>query len=158
MIIDFLDEQNYLSEQQIAFVEKVLTFTAQAEQVDPNSEMSVTFVDNEEIHELNRTYRGVDRPTDVLSFAMEEYGEDEMDIVYEEGSEVPTMLGDLIVSIPKTKEQAEEYGHSFDRELAFLCVHGFLHLLGYDHMTEEDEKEMFGRQEEILTAFGLFRA
>ncbi|MGL4818891.1 MAG: rRNA maturation RNase YbeY [Bacilli bacterium] len=157
MNIDFLDEKNYLTEEQADFVTRILQFVAQKEGVQ-DAEMSITFVDNEEIHELNRTYRGIDRPTDVLSFAMEEYEEDELQIVFDEEDEsAERVLGDLIVSIPKAQEQAEDYGHSFERELAFLCVHGLLHLLGYDHMTPEDEAKMFGRQEELLEEFGVVR-
>ena len=81
-------------------------------------------------------------------------GEDEVEIV---GAEMPRMLGDIIISIERTKEQAEEYGHSFDRELGFLALHGFLHLLGFDHMNEEDEKVMFTKQKEILEEYGLSR-
>ena len=112
-----------------------------------HSEVSVTFVSNERIQEINREYRDKDTPTDVISFAMEELGEGEMELI---GADMPRVLGDIIISIPKTKEQAEEYGHSFIRELGFLAVHGFLHLLGYDHMNEEEEKEMFTLQKEIL--------
>ena len=123
------------------------------ENIEDGAEVSVTFVDNERIREINRDYRDKDQPTDVISFAMEEMGEGEMEIV---GAEMPRMLGDLIISIPRAKEQAEEYGHSFDRELGFLALHGFYIYLVMI-MTEEDEKEMFGRQKEILEAFGLGR-
>lgn len=85
---------------------------------------------------------------------MEELGEDELAI---QGIEMPRVLGDIIISVPKTKEQAAEFGHSFERELGFLAVHSLLHLLGYDHMTEEEEKEMFGLQREILDEYGLKR-
>jgi probable rRNA maturation factor len=87
---------------------------------------------------------------------MEEMGEGEMEIIYEE--DAPRMLGDIIISVPKAMEQAEEYGHSLKRELGFLALHGLLHLLGYDHETEADEKEMFDKQKEILDAYGLPRA
>jgi probable rRNA maturation factor len=122
-------------------------------------EVVVTLVNNERIHELNREYRGVDRPTDVLSFAMNEPGEGEMEIYLDESDmeEFPNMLGDIIISLPKAQEQAEDFGHSLERELGFLVVHGFLHLLGYDHGTEEEEKEMFSRQEEVLQQIGLTR-
>jgi probable rRNA maturation factor len=101
----------------------------------------------------------VDRPTDVLSFAMNESGEGEMDIFLdeEELDQFPNMLGDIIISVPRAQAQAEEYGHSLERELGFLVVHGFLHLLGYDHGTEAEEREMFGRQEEVLQKIGLTR-
>ncbi len=132
---------------------------AAAEREEVSGEVVVTLVNNERIHELNREYRGVDRPTDVLSFAMNEEGEGEMDIFLDEDEidEFPNMLGDIIISLPKAQEQAQEYGHSLERELGFLAVHGFLHLLGYDHGTEEEEKEMFSRQEEILQKIGLTR-
>lgn len=135
-------------------IRDLLEQAARMENVEDGTELSVTFVDNKRIQEINRDYRDKDQPTDVISFAMEDMGEGEMEIV---GAEMPRMLGDLIISIPRTKEQAEEYGHSFDRELGFLALHGFLHLLGYDHMTDEDEKEMFGKQKEILEVFGLGR-
>lgn len=125
---------------------QLLEKAAQMENIEDGTELSVTFVDNERIQEINRDYRDKDQPTDVISFAMEDMGEGEIEIV---GVEMPRMLGDLIISIPRTKEQAEEYGHSFDRELGFLALHGFLHLLGYDHMTEEDEKIMFGKQKKF---------
>ena len=152
--IDFLDETNEVKEDHIALVEKLLQHAAEAENIEDDSEVSITFVTNEAIHEINRTYRDKDQPTDVISFALEELGEGEIEIL---GEDMPRVLGDIIISIDRTKEQAEEYGHSFERELGFLAVHGFLHLLGYDHMTDEDEKEMFGKQDEILSSFGLGR-
>ncbi|MDP4137699.1 MAG: rRNA maturation RNase YbeY, partial [Bacillota bacterium] len=94
-------------------------------------------------------------PTDVISFALEEDGEGEVEII---GADMPPVLGDIIISVDKAREQAEEYGHSLMRELGFLTVHGFLHLLGYDHMTEEEEKEMFTKQKEILNRYGLSRS
>lgn len=132
---------------------------AAAKLEDVQGEVVVTLVNNERIHELNRDYRGVDRPTDVLSFAMNEPGEGEMEIFIDEdeASEFPNMLGDIIISVSKAQEQAEDYGHSFERELGFLTVHGFLHLLGYDHGTPEEEKEMFSRQEKVLEEIGLTR-
>lgn len=152
--IDFLDETNSVNEEHIALVEKLLQHAATVEQIEDGSEVSVTFVTNEAIHEINREYRDKDEPTDVISFALEEMGEGEVEII---GEEIPRILGDIIISIDRTKEQAEEYGHSFERELGFLAVHGFLHLLGYDHMTEEDETTMFKKQDEILSTFGLER-
>lgn len=132
---------------------------AAAEREEVSGEVVVTLVNNERIHELNRDYRGVDRPTDVLSFAMNEEGEGEMDIFVDEDEldQFPNMLGDIIISLPKAEEQAKDYGHSLERELGFLAVHGFLHLLGYDHGTEQEEKEMFSRQEEVLQQIGLTR-
>ena len=114
-----------------------------------NVEFNIIIVDNNYIHTLNREYRGIDRETDVITFALEDYH----DISYEDYR----LLGDIYISIDKARSQAAEYGHSFIRELSFLAVHGFLHLLGYDHMNEEDEKEMFTRQEKILDEAGIRR-
>lgn len=154
LMIDLIDETNELSNEQMAEIEKLLNFAAEKEGVEANSELSVTFVSNERIHEINREYRDKDAPTDVISFAMEELGEGEIEL---NGVDMPRVLGDIIISIPRAKEQAVEYGHSFIRELGFLTVHGFLHLLGYDHMTDAEEKQMFTLQKEILNEYGLKR-
>ncbi|WP_040980639.1 rRNA maturation RNase YbeY [Oceanobacillus jeddahense] len=154
MLIDFQDETIAVSEAHKELVEKLLTFAGKKEKVAAEAEISISFVDNEQIQLINRDYRDKDRPTDVISFAMQEMEEEELEIV---GEGLPVVLGDIIISIDKAKEQAEEYNHSFERELAFLALHGFLHLLGYDHMNVEDEKEMFGRQDEILGEFGIER-
>ena len=129
-------------------IEKLMEFAIEHEKLG-NVEFNIIIVDNDYIHTLNREHRGIDRPTDVITFALEDYE----DIAYVDYR----LLGDIYISIDKAKSQAEEYGHSFLRELAFLSIHGFLHLLGYDHMNEEDEKEMFGRQELILDEFGIKR-
>lgn len=152
--IDFIDETNEVDEDNIELLEGLLNFTAEKENISENTELSVTFVNNQRIHEINKEYRKIDRPTDVISFAMEELGEGEIPIT---NADMPRILGDIIISIEKTREQAEEYGHSFTRELGFLAVHGFLHLLGYDHETEEDETKMFSKQKDILNEFGLQR-
>ena len=110
------------------------------------SEVSLSIVDDREMHELNLQYRGVDRTTDVLSFPLEE-----------DRPKEPCLLGDIIVSAPKAKQQAEEYGHSLMREMSFLVVHGTLHLLGYDHMTPEEDEEMQRLQEEVLAGLGITR-
>ncbi|CAH2715438.1 MULTISPECIES: rRNA maturation RNase YbeY [Neobacillus] len=154
LLIDCIDETNELAEDQMLEIERLINFAANKQNVEEQSEVSVTFVSNERIQEINREYRDKDIPTDVISFAMEELGEGEVELV---GAEMPRVLGDIIISIPKAKVQAEEYGHSFIRELGFLAVHGFLHLLGYDHMTEDEEKEMFTLQKEILNEYGLTR-
>ncbi|KZN96283.1 MAG: rRNA maturation RNase YbeY [Bacillaceae bacterium] len=152
--IDIFDQTETLSSEEIETIENLLQFAALEERVPKDSEVSITFVTNKDIQEINRDYRGKDQPTDVISFALEETGEDEVEI---QGADLPPHLGDIIISIEKAKEQAEEYGHSFMRELGFLSVHGFLHLLGYDHMTKEEEEKMFSRQKEILEKFGLKR-
>ena len=112
-------------------------------------EFNIIFVDNDYIHKINKEYRGIDRETDVISFALED------------DNSFPIMetkvLGDIYISIDKAKSQAKEYGHSFKRELCFLAVHGFLHINGYDHMEKEDEKIMFGLQEEILNEAKITR-
>lgn len=154
LTIDFTDETSEVTAQHTELVEKLLQHAAKVEKIEPETEVSVTFVTNEAIQEINREYRDKDQPTDVISFALEELGEGEMEVTFEG---MPRILGDIIISTDRTKEQAEEYGHSFERELGFLAVHGFLHLLGYDHMVPEDEKVMFGKQEEILQTFGLGR-
>jgi len=128
-------------------LEEYLKFVADYMKVN-DAIVSVIIVDNNKIHEINKEYRGIDRPTDVISFALEE-GED-----YEVKER---MLGDIYISIDKVYEQAKEYGHSVKRELFFLATHGFLHLLGYDHMKKEDEDIMFPLQEKILEEYGVKR-
>jgi probable rRNA maturation factor len=152
--IDFSDETGQIEKGEMDLVSSVLQFAAEKESIEPDTEISITFVDNDQIREINKEYRGKDTPTDVISFAMEEMGEDEIQII---GMVIPRVLGDIIISIDRTKEQAKDYGHSFERELGFLALHGFLHLLGYDHMTEADEKKMFSKQKVILDAYGLQR-
>ncbi|MGC6587433.1 rRNA maturation RNase YbeY [Paenibacillus sp. Dod16] len=154
-------EDFQISEDLIALLEVILQKAGEAEGVT-DGEVDLTFVDDKQIHELNREYRGIDRPTDVLSFAMNELTNDELEIIYEleEGEElesVPDVLGDIIISVPRAKLQSEEYGHSLERELGFLFVHGFLHLLGYDHQDEASEAEMMGKQEAVLAEVGLTR-
>ena len=148
------DDHLYLNEKQMQQVKDLLQFAADQLKVG-NAELSLTFVDNPTIHKINLEYRGKDYPTDVISFALEEMTEEEVPII---GEDVPRVLGDIIVSVPKAASQAEEYGHSFEREIGFLVVHGFLHLLGYDHMEKADEQKMFALQEDILNAFGLTRS
>ena len=114
-------------------------------------EMSILLCDNTKIHELNKEYRGIDRPTDVLSFALNE-GED-----YEGSEEEHHLLGDMIISLERAREQAIEYGHSFERELAYLTTHSCLHILGYDHMNDEEKKEMRIEEEFILGNLGYVR-
>ncbi len=124
---------------------------------DRDAEISVMFTDNEGIRVLNAQHRGIDRATDVLSFPMLEY-DDDGEMFDDPGDiEDELCLGDIVISLERAAEQAEEYGHSFEREVGFLTVHSMLHLLGYDHMTEEEEKEMFGFQKEILAKMGLER-
>lgn len=123
------------------YLYQIIDHTLEKEKVK-NAIFSIIFVEDEEIHQINKEYRNVDRITDVISFAFEDSGE----LLYND----IRMLGDIYICIPQMKRQAINYEHSEKRELAFLTVHGLLHLLGYDHMNEEDEKEMFALQELIL--------
>lgn len=116
-------------------------------QIEKDYEVSVVLVNSEAIHEINRDYRNIDRPTDVISFALK----DEEDTV--EIEEVDLELGDIFINVDAVKSQAKEYGHSECREISFLLTHGLLHLLGYDHMEKEDEKKMFELQDVILDGF-----
>ncbi|MDY4022908.1 rRNA maturation RNase YbeY [Staphylococcus borealis] len=149
--IDFNDHTDLVEETWYQQIDDLLNFAKEQEQIEEDAELSVTFVDKSEIQEINKAYRDKDKVTDVISFALEE---DEPEII---GLDMPRVLGDIIICTDVAKDQADSYGHSFERELGFLALHGFLHLLGYDHMNEEDEKEMFGRQETILNAYGLTR-
>ena len=130
-------------------VEKVLYSAVEKEKLE-NVEFNLIIVDNKYIHELNKMYRNIDRETDVITFALE----DEDSIVIPNNKRI---LGDIYISIDKAKSQAEEYGHSLLRELSFLAVHGFYHLLGYDHQTKEEEQIMFKKQEEVLESYGITR-
>lgn len=130
-------------------LERVLKYATEKEKLG-TVYFNVIIVNNDYIHELNKNYRNIDRETDVITFALE----DEDLVKNESGMRV---LGDIYISLDRAKEQAKEYGHSFKRELIFLAVHGFYHLLGYDHITKEDEEIMFARQEEVLSECGIKR-
>lgn len=134
-------------------VRRAIEATLDYEQYGNPVEVSVTFVDNEGIRELNRKFRNLDRPTDVLSFPLFDYDGTEGEPAVDE---LVGMLGDIVLSLEQAQLQAEEYGHSTEREIAFLTVHSMLHLLGYDHETgEEDEADMRRRQREIMERLGL---
>ncbi|WP_288624020.1 rRNA maturation RNase YbeY [uncultured Streptococcus sp.] len=164
MYVEMIDETGQVLEAIKKQTLDLLQFAAEKTGKD-NKEMAVTFVTNERSHELNLEYRDTDRPTDVISLEYKpesslSFSEEDL----EENLELAEMLdefdayiGELFISVDKAREQAEEYGHSFEREMGFLAVHGFLHINGYDHYTPEEEKEMFTLQEEILTAYGLKR-
>lgn len=163
MIIDIIDDDSYLTESEEELIRQVLELAAKRLQLGDLVEVDVSIVSNEVIHQLNKDYRGVDRPTDVLSFALEEDIDDapiiDLETYYQDNKEgaLARHLGDIIISYRKAQEQAEDYSHSLERELAFLSVHGFLHLNGFDHQTEEEEKIMFSLQEEILNESGYER-
>ena len=130
------------------------------EECDFDAQISITLTDNDEIQAINSEHRGIDKPTDVLSFPMLEFDEGgqiiDNEFEYDENGAI--MLGDIVISLERAKAQSEEYGHSLEREVAFLCAHSMLHLLGYDHVnSEEEEKVMFTKQEEILNNLGITR-
>lgn len=161
--LDWNNEQsNYeIPETWITKLSELLQLAGAAEGLT-EGEVALTFIDDEGIHVLNRDYRGIDRPTDVLSFAMQEDGAEEQDIIFEvddenEADPLSGMLGDIIISVDRAKLQSEEYGHSLEREIGFLFVHGFLHLIGYDHQDEASEAEMTAKQEAVLRQAGLTR-
>ena len=158
MDLEIYDETNgQVSEDQKKLIKNVLDFAAKKIGLKANTEMSVTMVKNDRIQEINRDYRKVDRATDVISFAIEDENDDEFPVMMsdEMKAEIPENIGDIFVSIDKVNEQADFLGHSVDRELGFLIVHGFLHLNGYDHMKPEDERVMFDLQRKILNEYGL---
>ncbi|WP_337018993.1 rRNA maturation RNase YbeY [Oceanobacillus massiliensis] len=157
MYIDFHDKTKTVAADYIDLLQRLLDFAAEKEGISKEAEMSVNFVDNKEIQELNRNYRQKDTPTDVISFAMQESVEGELEVIDLIGEDMPLTLGDIVISVDKAKEQAIDYDHSYERELAFLTLHGFLHLLGYDHMNKHDEEIMFKRQDDILGEFGIER-
>jgi len=130
----------------------VLQKTAEVYEISPHTEVSLVLASDEYIHALNREYRNKDCSTDVLSFAL---NEGEEPVVIDGPEEV--LLGDIIISIDTATRQAIEYGHSLERELAYLTVHGILHLLGYDHMTEEEKQEMRREEEHVLSLLGINR-
>ena len=140
------DEYGY--KEDYRYLNKVIKNTLKEEKIK-KCVFSITFVDEEKIKEMNKTHRGIDKVTDVISFAFE----DSMSFLYND----VRVLGDIYICIPRMKEQANSYGHSEKRELSFLTVHGLLHLLGYDHMTKEEENVMFTKQELILNASNIKR-
>ena len=137
-------------------IKKVVCTVLEYEEVSTEFDVYITLTNNDEIHKINKEYREVDRPTDVLSFPMYEREEIE-NLKHLVSDEIEKILGDIIISIEKIKEQAEEYGHSFERELAYLVTHGMLHLLGYDHMIEDEKNIMRKREEGVLEILGISR-
>ena len=148
MEIEVFNETKENLDKELNELKTLLENTAKDEGLD-NILFNVIIVDNSKIRELNREYRNIDRETDVISFALE----DDKTFNLEE----VRVLGDIYISIDKVRSQAEEYGHSFKRELSFLAIHGFLHLLGYDHMTKDEEEVMFKKQEEVLSRYEINR-
>jgi probable rRNA maturation factor len=147
----YFAEEHVVTREILDTMLKAAEICIDAENIDVDrSEISVTFVDMEEIHQLNRDYREVDSPTDVLSFPQF----DDLNDLPEDGE---IALGDVVICKEKAEEQAEEFGHSFEREIIYLFVHSVLHLLGYDHMDEDEKKIMRRREEEVMTELGITR-
>jgi len=159
MFIELIDETEVVKEEYQKLVEDVVSFASDYLHYPENRECCISFVSSERIREINRDFRNIDKVTDVISFALDDEDED-MDPIKNfmaSDENFVTSIGDIIISVDRAKEQAEDYGHSLERELGFLALHGFLHLNGYDHQTEEEEAEMTGLQQEILDAYGLTR-
>lgn len=161
MTTEILNEQDKLNvtDEILSVIKRAIRAAAKVGEFGENIEVSVVLTDSENIRALNRDHRGIDRATDVLSFPLIEFSEDRRaaaDTV-DEGENGEVMLGDIVISLERAAEQAEEYGHSLLREVGFLTVHSMLHLYGYDHMDEDEEREMFSLQEKILEEMGLKR-
>ena len=146
MMLVFENEMNEEFDKYEEIYQKLMEKTFKKLNIKKDYEVDVNLIDNERIHEINREYRHVDRSTDVISFAFLDHVDGEVTIK----GDIPTLLGEIFISVDKAEEQANAYGHSLLREMSFLFVHGLLHLLGYDHMTKEEETVMSSLQEEIL--------
>ncbi|WP_034994586.1 rRNA maturation RNase YbeY [Liquorilactobacillus vini] len=158
MDLEIYDDTKQIDHRWIELIKAVLEYAGNYLKLPEDTEMSVTLMDDEHIHQINKKYRGVDKPTDVISFAIEETGDEDPIIIPADADfREPKNIGDIMVSVDKVKEQAAYLQHSEERELGFLVIHGFLHLNGYDHMKPEDEKVMFSLQRKILDAYGLKR-
>ena len=137
---------------------RVLNKASEVYGLEPQAEVSIVLADDEYIRQLNRQYRSKDMPTDVLSFAMNDHcAEDHEPDITEAPEDIEILLGDIVISLETTARQAQEFGHSLERELAYLTVHGMLHLLGYDHEEEEDRAEMRQEEEYVLSLLGITR-
>lgn len=148
MNIEVFNETSSNLDKELKELKALLQNVCQDEKLD-SGEFNVIIVDSNKIRELNKEYRNIDRVTDVISFALED--DDTFNL------EDYRVLGDIYICLEQALKQAEDYGHSFKRELSFLAIHGLLHLLGYDHMTLEEEKIMFKKQEEVLSHYGIER-
>lgn len=159
LILENKQDKEEVSAEIIDTIQAVCEAVMQMEECDFDAEISVTLVDNDEIQKINNEQRGLNKPTDVLSFPMLEFDEngDAADAEFEMDEEL-VMLGDIVISMERAREQSEEFGHSFKREIAFLTAHSMLHLLGYDHVDDaEGEKIMCEKQERVLSGLGITR-
>lgn len=148
LLIDDRQDKVKIEEDVKDAVEKVVSECLKLEGLSTNYEISVSFVDNEEIKELNKEYRGIDRPTDVLSFPMEDD---------ETSQDYTPILGDIVISAEKALQQSVEFGHSFKREVAYLTAHSMFHLMGYDHETEEEKLVMRQKEKEVMKRLKIFK-
>ena len=148
VVIDNRQNRLPVDQQLAGTIENTVSASLAIEGIQCFVEVSVSLVDNIEIQKLNKSYRGLDKPTDVLSFPQYDEVDESMDYIF---------LGDIVISLEKAQEQAKEYGHSFEREVAFLTAHSMLHLLGYDHDSQESTQEMRQKEEEIMLMLGIGR-
>ena len=163
--VDNRQKKINITDEEVEELKKVILYALKEEEVEVPTEVSLVFVDNEEIREINNDTRNIDRETDVLSFPMLDYDDKKVfkdmyrnydfDVTYKDGEDI--VLGDIVLSLEKALEQSKEYNHSFQREASYLVVHSVLHLLGYDHMVEEDKIVMRRREEEILEKLNITR-
>lgn len=152
----FENESEYTPQGNIMnMLKNVMQQSIESEKYNLDVEISLTFTTDQEIKIINEKYRSIDKATDVLSFPM--YEPEELEAMNEKKSNKPVVLGDIVVSVERAKNQAKEYGHSFEREMAFLICHSMFHLLGYDHLTKEDERIMFDKQKAVLLALDINR-
>ncbi|MEQ8197196.1 MAG: rRNA maturation RNase YbeY [Clostridiaceae bacterium] len=162
---DNKQDKEEVNEEFEKFIGQIIEFALQEEEVEEKTQISIVFTDNEEIRIINRETRDIDKATDVLSFPMldfqkgkvykEQYKGFSFDETYYDGEEL--VLGDIVISLEKAREQSIEYNHSFKRETSYLVIHSILHLLGYDHMEESEKEVMRGREEEILNKLSIKR-
>lgn len=150
IILDNRQDDKEISEVLLKKIEKVIVACLEHEDYSDDYEVSLSFVKNDEIKDLNRDFRNIDKVTDVLSFPM--LSDEDFDIEYEEYS-----LGDIVISVDRAEQQAIEYGHSFEREICFLVCHSMFHLLGYDHMQEDEAEEMHAKENYVLDSLGITR-
>lgn len=156
MVIYANEQESFeISNEITKMIEQCVNEVLKAHSIQEETEISVLFTDNEGIKEINKEMREIDKETDVLSFPQYEF--EELGVIEKQEGYPVILLGDIVLSLEKASEQAEEYGHSFEREVGYLCVHSMLHLLGYDHMNDEDKTIMRAKEEEILSKIGLTR-
>ena len=152
--VNFLDIEE--DSKYIELIEKVIGKAFKIENIDKiNLYINIVLTNPENIKRINKEYRDIDKETDVLSFPM--FEKEEIESMKNNGNDIEDTLGDIVISIARVKQQAEEYGHSFERELSYMLIHGFYHLMGYDHIEEKDKKIMREKEEEVLSLLNIQR-